>query len=431
MAHSRTAEMHIAEGVFAALALTAAILMLFALFGPVDNTFAIIVFGLIITVSLAALIRLLMDPDRVRARQSNAVLTLASRMLATMGTGLNQESAQKICEMLLPATNAIAVAITDKVDILGYAGSGQEYNELGSPIRTVATHETIADGRMRVLYSSEEIGFPVDHHNINAAILVPLNVGGKTEGTLKFYFPGAQKINETQQSIARGFGEEEQRKLATSMELKALQAQINPHFLFNTLNTIASFTRTDPERARLLLREFSKFYRGTLENASDLIPLAREVDQTQRYLQFEIARFGEERLGMDSDVPDELASALVPAFMVQPLVENSVRHAMPATGKLTITVKAEAQDDDLLLMISDDGKGMSEDRRGAIMKRSSSSGLGIAVRNIRDRVQGYYGSESYMQVDSAEGEGTTVTLFLKNARTKTVSIGDDEADKEA
>ena len=89
---------------------------------------------------------------------------------------------------------------------------------------------------------------------------------------------------------------EEQTKLATSMELKMLQSQINPHFLFNTINTIASFIRTDPNKARTLLREFAVFYRRTLEDAADLILLDREIEQTQRYFTFEVARFGEDRL---------------------------------------------------------------------------------------------------------------------------------------
>lgn len=412
-----------AEVMTGIVTLIAGMAMLASITSPQANISHMVLYGLVITIGVTVLILLWLDPDRIRAGQSNAVLNLASRMLAAMRDGLDQTSAQRICEMLLPATNAIAIAITDKVDILGYAGAGQSYNTLGTPIRTHATHATIADGRMRVLYSSQEIGFPEDHHIINAAILVPLTLGNETVGTLKFYFPRPRNINETQQSIAAGFGEllstqlaaielEEQKKLATSMELRALQAQINPHFLFNTLNTIASFTRTDPDRARTLLREFSKFYRGTLENASDLIPLARELDQTQRYLKFEIARFGEDRLEMVTDVPQSLIDTLVPAFLIQPLVENAVKHAMPAKGKLTVSVTATAQGRDLLLEIADDGVGMDEDQLSRIMSPQSDTGLGIAVGNIHDRVQGYYGGHSNMAVDSTPGEGTRITLLL-------------------
>lgn len=422
---SRQTWLRIAEGMLLVVASIAGAAAVVLISSPDHNAWEAIISGSVLTISLGVLIRLWLSPDRVRAHQTDAILGLSSRMLAAMEDGLSEDSAQKICEMLLPATSAIAVAITDRRVILGYAGRARELNPTDAPIRTAATHAVLDDGRMRVLFSADEIGFPDDRRVINAAIIVPLTIGGETVGTLKFYYPSPRKINETQRSIAAGFGElvstqiaagalEEQKKLATSMELKMLQSQINPHFLFNTINTIVSFIRTDPAKARVLLREFAVFYRRTLEDASDLIPLAREVDQTQRYLRFEIARFGEDRLQLDCDVPHELDDMLVPAFMVQPLVENAVKHAMPATGCLRIEISAQMQATDLIIRIIDNGVGMSEERRANIMDSSSQTGLGIAVRNIRDRIQGYFGADSYMDVQSEMGQGTTVTLFLKN-----------------
>ena len=180
---------------------------------------------------------------------------------------------------------------------------------MGSDIRTQATHDTIADGSIRVLYCSEDIGFPQDATTIQAAIVVPITVGNAIEGTLKFYYRSAKKITETQKSIAQGFGRllstqmaatemERQRKLATSMELKMLQSQINPHFLFNTINTIASLIRTDPTKARTLLRDFAVFYRRTLEDSSDRIMLSREIEQTMRYFAREYDPENEEFWGI-------------------------------------------------------------------------------------------------------------------------------------
>lgn len=422
---SRQAQYRALELVLLIMAMITGALLITYLFDPSRSITLMFLAGIVFTASLILSIRLWMDPDRVRATQSEAMLNLASETLAAMSEGLTEKSAQRICETLLPATRAIAVAITDCEVILGYAGRDKELNPTDAPIRTIATHATLEDGRTRIMRTAEEIGFPVDRHSINAAIIVPLKEGDETLGTLKFYYPKAHNINETQQSIAAGFGEllstqiaasalEEQKKLATSMELKALQSQINPHFLFNTINTIASFIRTEPEKARVLLREFATFYRRTLEDSSDLIVLSREIDQTQRYLGFEIARFGEERLQMKTDVPEELANCLVPAFMVQPLVENAVRHAMPSSGTLHIAVTARSRGDDLLIDIVDDGMGMSDEKRQNIMSASSQTGLGIAVRNINDRIRGYYGTESFMNVKSIEGEGTVITLVLRH-----------------
>lgn len=138
------------------------------------------------------------------------------------------------------------------------------------------------------------------------------------------------------------------------------------------------------------------------------------MEQTARYIKLEQARFGEDRLVIVVDVDDTL-SMLVPAFMVQPLVENAVKHAMPAEGKLTISVSASLDGDDVYLTVADDGIGMSRESRDNIMNPRSETGLGIAVKNINDRLRGYYGEEAYMKVDSTLGEGTSVVLRLAGA----------------
>ena len=387
-----------------------------------------IISGIIFTLSLLGFIRLLMDPDSVRARQTNSILKLSTQMLEGMQNGLTFESAQYNCQLLLPATAAIAVAITNREVIMGYAGYNEERNPQKAPIRTKATHATLEDGKPRELLSSAEIGLPAELHStrINAALVMPLIVGHDIVGTLKFYYRKPRDITETQRSIAEGFSKllsaeiasvhlEEQQKLATSMELKALQAQINPHFLFNTINTIASFIRIDPAKARELLREFAVFYRSTLEDASDLIPLTREIEQTQRYFMFEVARFGEDRLELQVDVDQQVGEMMVPSFMVQPLVENAVRHGRPSEGKMTVTIAGHYEGDNIVIGVTDDGVGMPEEVSQNIMNPhpSTESNLGIAVKNIRDRMKSYFGPESYMRVDSELGKGTTIAIVLK------------------
>ncbi len=346
--------------------------------------------GIVFSFTLVAMLWLAMDPDTQAARQSDSLLRLASQMLECMKSGMTPEAAQHICELLLPATPAKAVAITDTEVILGYAGYNAVNNPAGTHIRTTATHDTIEDGQPRILHNTGDIGLPMSSARINAAIIQPLYVGNKIMGTLKFYYFRSSQISETQKSVAHGFAEllstqmaaaalEEQTKLATSMELKALQAQINPHFLFNTINTIASLIRTDPAKARELLRDFAVFYRSTLEDANDLIALEREVKQVERYLSFEIARFGEDRLELIVDIQPELYSMLVPSA------------------------------------VEDDGVGMTEAQCATMMDGESTTGLGIAVRNVRDRMYGYFGPQSHMDVESAPGEGTRVSFTLDRA----------------
>ena len=410
------------------IAVLSALVMVWAIIMPTVNMPILLAAGIAFTISVLAAIRLLLDPDSVRARQTDAMLQLSSQTLDIMQHGLTQESAQQLCELLLPRTAAIAVAITDTDYILGYAGFQEQENPAGSIIRTQATRDAIVDGKPRVLHSPAEIGF--DHDTIiKAAIIMPLKVGESIEGVLKLYFRNARRITETQKSIALGLGKllstqmaaaemETQRKLATSMELKMLQSQINPHFLFNTINTIASLIRTDPAKARTLLREFAIFYRRTLEDSSERIMLSREIEQTMRYFSFEMARFGDDRLALYVGADKDLQDMMVPPFILQPLVENAVRHAMPSEGRLTIYIEADVEGADVVVVVRDDGVGMDAQTCNSIMHPESSTGMGIAVKNVHDRMHGFFGQRAQMVVESAIGEGTKVTLVFPDCATK-------------
>jgi two-component system sensor histidine kinase LytS len=400
-----------------------------------------IIAGVLFTLCIAILIRLVLNPDTVRARQTDEMLKLAGQMVDLMIDGMTPAAAQSICELLLPSTAAAAVAVTDTKVILGYAGYLAKDNPQGADIRTQSTHAVIDDGVARILTSPEEIGFPQGSPIIKSAIIVPLKVGREIRGTIKFYYRSPTLITETQKSIALGFGKllatemaaselEDQRELATSMELKMLQNQINPHFLFNTINTIASLIRTDPPKARVLLRDFATFYRAMLENTQDRIPLTREIEQTQRYFSFEVARFGEERLELTVRIQEGISTdnLQLPPFLVQPLVENAVKHAMPPTGKLIVFISVFTCGPDVYVSVQDNGVGMDEQAKNAIMHPQSQTGLGIAVKNVHDRLHGFFGEDAQMLVESKLGEGTAVTLLFPGCAP--VAEGEDFSDYE-
>lgn len=388
------------------------------------NEFIIASAGIMFTLSLILIMRSMVDQESVRARQTGDMLKLSRQTLACLKGGLNEKSAQKLCSLLAPNTEAVAVCITNKTTVLGYEGLGQANHGAGDPIFATTIAEAAEDGEPRTLLIPEEIGFLDSSYGVESAIIMPLRVGRRVEGTLTFFFHSPRKITDTQKTIAEGFAHlvstqlaaealEEQQKLATSMELKALQSQINPHFLFNTINTIASLVRTDPDKARVLLREFAVFYRRTLDDSQDLIPLHREVEQTVRYFSFEMARFGEDRVSLDVDIDPQTEDLMVPPFLVQPLVENSVQHAMPAEGKLTVTIGARLDgDDNVIVWVADDGVGMSEEACKNILHPESATGIGIAVKNVHDRMCGYFGPGTHMEVASELGSGTTVRLIL-------------------
>lgn len=383
----------------------------------------------IIAVALSLVFaRFMTRPDHVRALQSHMILEVADAALSYLRQGLSPQSAQAVCGIVLAQSEAAAVAITNATDVLGFAGVGEDHHEAGGPIITRATREAIEHNEPRVLATKEEIGCPRKDCKLNAAIVVPLEMRKRPVGTLKFYYTTPRLLNETQIAMAEGLAQvlstqlelaelELQTELATRMELKALQAQINPHFLFNTINTIAALIRTDPARARELLREFAAFYRRTLESGEDLIPLELELEQTHRYLTFELARFGD-RVVVEEDIESRVRAVLVPAFIVQPLVENAIAHGMRPDAPLTVSLlSAVDADGTVRISVHDDGVGIAPDRVGHVLEAGSAKGLGIALKNVDDRLKGHFGPGSGVVVESAEGVGTTVTLVLAGGAT--------------
>jgi two-component system sensor histidine kinase LytS len=383
--------------------------------------------ALVVIAGAAVFGRMITRPDHLRAVQSQQILQIANESLAYMRRGLSIATAPEVCRLALRETDAAAVAITDRDTVLGFSGLGEDHHTPGGPIITRATHEVLDSGEHRVLASKEEIGCPKSDCLLKAAIVVPLEMRGVPVGTLKFYYTTPRLLNETQIAMVEGLATllstqlelselERQTELACRMELKALQSQINPHFLFNTINTIASLIRTDPARARDLLREFAIFYRRTLENSDEMIPLAQELDYLRRYLAFERARFGEDRIRFSEDVPAEMMTLLVPAFVIQPLVENAVQHGIRPSGPLHINLAAHREDGDrVCLTVADDGRGIPAADLPHVLDADFGVGLGIALKNVDDRLKGHFGPDSGIAVGSVEGQGTTVTLTLGTA----------------
>ena len=388
----------------------------------------------------------LLIPDDLRSQATERTLRVASGTLSHMVDGLTPESCASVCQLLLPETTASAVAMTNVTETLAFVGTDVSSPSAGAPI-SAPTREVIASGRMQTFNTldKDELSIQANDRDDVAdledeterlypiGVIVPLRVSDRTVGTIKFYYRHGHEVDRTQLTIARGFAElvstqlsvyelDRQAELTARAEVKALQAQINPHFLFNTLNTIAALTRTDPARARDVLREFSSFYRRTLESSSQtLIPLSEELEQTRRYLAIEKARFGEERIVETETLEPGCADVMVPGFIVQPIVENAVRHAMRDEGPLHIDVQAVFDGGDVLLAVVDDGNGMDESVAERLLDGSSQSasgaakGTGIALRNVAERIERFYGVGSGVEIMSKVGEGTSVTLRLVGA----------------
>ncbi len=387
------------------------------------------------TVSLA--------PADTRPEATERTLRMATSTLGHLRDGLTVEGARALCALLMPETSAVGVAITDTTSVLAYEGPDDVMFQPGMR-NSRSTIEVLESKRMETFFSMDSEPDGTGGHILGRrggrgsfGIIVPLLVQDRAVGTIKFYYRRDLDIDRTQLAIAEGLGSllstqlsshelDRQAELTVRAELKALQAQINPHFLFNTLNTIASFTRTDPTYARDLLREFSLFYRRTLENSEKaLIPLSEELSQTRSYLKIEKARFGEDRIVESEHVERGCEGLSVPSFLIQPIVENSVRHAMRDEGVLHVDVQVATDGDDILIAVADDGLGMDRDVAERLLSStaelreagtvSSDGGVGMALRNVAERIERFFGEGSGVEIVSKPGEGTCVTLRLVGA----------------
>lgn len=367
----------------------------------------------------------LLFEDDDRANFIEEILSLSSSMIEALKEGPSVEAAKKVCSMLLPYTTADAISLTDKNSVLSYVGFLEERYPVNCKLRTKSTIQTIKDGKARRLLTEQDIGFAESNGMINAAIVEPLVVMDEPVGVLKFYFKDPSQMTKTQCMIAKGFARvistqvqaretERQRELRALMELKMLQSQINPHFLFNTLNTILSLIRTNPEKARETLRDFSSFYRSTLELDSELVPLDQELENTVRYVSIEQARFGEERLMLKVSGDEIPKSLCVPPFLLQPIVENSIRHGMPPSGQLLIEIFIKKLDRAFEIQISDNGKGMEKRILYNLFNQTlrDSGGLGLAMSNVHDRLLGTFGKRARISVESELGVGTKTSIII-------------------
>ena len=378
--------------------------------------------------------------DDERASLIDEMLTLSSEMVEILREHRGMWAAEQICDMLLPYSSADAVSITDTENVLCYRGYLEQNYPRNCRIRTKSTKEVLREGWPRVLLTKEDIGFPESHGQIEAAIVEPIMVSREPVGVLKFYFRDPSHVTESQISTVHGFAKligtqltasevDKQRELSALMELKMLQSQINPHFLFNTISTISSFTRTNPEKAREMLRQFAAFYRGTLEQDSEVVRIEQEIENVERYVSLQQARFGEDRLSFNVVADPEVTFIYhIPPFTLQPIVENSILHGMRVDKPLHVEIEVYTTSRYVTVEVRDNGKGMTQEEVDSLFEKSEnkktakflniagqmgvtdnvSTGLGLAMNNVYERFRLAFGPYAGVYAYSKPGEGTIV-----------------------
>ncbi|NRS50326.1 sensor histidine kinase [Brevibacillus sp. HB2.2] len=366
------------------------------------------------------------EEDRIGALQAQRTLQVADKTLSYLRQGLTYDSAQKVAEEILRTTRVAAVAITDTRSVLAHVGAGSSHHVVGEGITTKATREVLSTKEVKIAQTKEEIGCRETNCPLRYAILVPLMRRREVAGVLKLYQDRSRKLSAVDLELVRGLGNlissqlelaelEKQSRLLADAEIRALHAQINPHFLFNALNTIVSFIRFRPEQARELLIHLGEYFRRNLHDSGGYVSLARELEHIEAYLAIERARFGD-KLHVEYDIEDGVERFTVPGLILQPLVENAVKHGLlPKREGGTVVIRARRKEKQIVeLTVADNGVGMEMDpsERALDEKRAGRQLSGIGLANVKSRLQSIYGEPYGIVIESKSGSGTTCTIQL-------------------
>ncbi|HDR5348918.1 two-component system sensor histidine kinase LytS [Bacillus cereus] len=381
-------------------------------------------FGSFILLSMIQAI--LRQEENAKALQTHKVLRIADKTLPYFRQGLTEESCKHVAQIIHRFTGTDAVSLTDTEKILAHVGLASDHHIPSHSLITGLSKEVLHTGKIMKAKSREVINCQHEGCPLQAAIVIPLTSHGNTIGTLKLYFKNPNQLSRVEEELAEGLakifstqlelGEAElQSKLLQDAEIKALQAQINPHFLFNAINTVSALCRTDVEKARKLLLQLSVYFRCNLQGARQLlIPLEQELNHVQAYLSLEQARFPN-KYEVKMYIEDELKTTLVPPFVLQLLVENALRHAFPKKQPVCeVEVHVFEKEGMVHFEVKDNGQGIEEERLEQLGKMvvSSKKGTGTALYNINERLIGLFGKETMLHIESELNEGTEITFVI-------------------
>jgi two-component system, LytTR family, sensor kinase len=345
-----------------------------------------------------------------------ATLHTASLATPSLREGLTPEAAGKASKHLRDLLGTAAIAICDSSGVLAWDGVGGPYESNHRvDAKSIAAH-TLRTGRTAVL-GAHDVACRDPQCPIRTAVVAPIVTEERVVAVLVAYSPrsSAALVRATEEVARWVSGQVElaelnkERTRAMEAELRALRAQISPHFIYNALAAIASFVRTDPERARELLLEFADFSRYALRRGGEFTTLSDELRNVERYLVLEQARFGE-RLTVSLLIAPEVLAVAIPFLVVQPLVENAVRHGLEgSTGVGRITIRALDRGSEAEISVEDDGAGSDpEVIRAALAGEPTGDSIGLG--NVDARLRQVYGDAYGLVVETAVNAGTKVSF---------------------
>lgn len=375
------------------------------------------------SVGAAILILLVEDiiqkSELIAGNQAKLALEIANKTLPYFR---NTENLSEVCKIIANSLGARAAVITDTKEIIaGFSTDKSVINR--SNIRSNNTREVLKTGEVMLVIKDDEDEIIEDFFyispHIKSCIILPLKEKNDVSGTLKIFFDTAEKITEKNRYLMIGLSHlistqmeiskvENLISLLKYSELKALQSQINPHFLFNVLNTMTSLIRTNPEKAREVTIDLSNYLRYNLDNNLKSVELIKELNQIDTYIKIEKSRFGE-KLNIIYDVDESLYNFQIPSLIIQPLVENSIKHGiLKKRDKGFVKIIVKKIDKDIEVAIEDDGVGIEQAVIDNLDKKIEEN---IGLKNVHQRLKLLY------------GEGLNITKLEQGTRIKFKILG--------
>lgn len=353
--------------------------------------------GIIIIITIVNSI--LDEKEKLAGEQARITLDIANKTLPYFKE-VNEESLNKVCEIIRSSLDCEFVVLTDNKEILAYSAKNKNIKIMHKIIVNDYTKRVIETGHAAVLNNENEKKDFMEN-SIKSSIITPLIYDEKIIGTLKLSFNNSSYITRRNMSLADGLstlistqlqlGEiKKLEEMAQKSEIRALQTQIKPHFLFNALHTITSFVRVNPDRARELIVNLSDYLRFNLEVKDNLIELKEELEQVKAYVAIEKARFGD-KIQVTYDIPEEFMNIKIPPLTIEPLVENSIKHGIlkNRVGR-NVWIKCADELDNYKITIEDDGCGIDEDIITQIYEERISDNK-IGLYNVYARLKLIYG----------------------------------------
>ena len=360
------------------------------------------------------------EEERISAIQSQKILKIVEKTLPIFRRGFNEESAEKTAKIIYRELNVSAVAFTNTERILSHVGAGHNHHTQGMLIQTELTHKSLHQGTIQIARLGKEIGCKTPRCALQSAVIAPLMKGSTPIGTLKLYRDKPYTISQADVEIAKGLASllslqvelsavDKGERLLAKAELRALQSQIHPHFLFNTINTISSMITDEPLKAKDLLLDLSDYYRNRLYLVKDMISLQAEIENIKTYVAIEKARFGD-KLSVIIKPNCDNFQCMVPPLILQPIVENAVKYGVQKNvQKIEVNIKAEKTEKDLIISITDNGIGIPPHKIEEILHKDQ---LNHGLSNVNQRLINLYGEDYALHITSEEGKGTVVWIHI-------------------